>query len=51
MMLNAHHDNDVNDDEAEQTYKGDADKWRKRGTEYTYGIIVKIRILEHCKIR
>ncbi|XP_048756033.2 cytochrome P450 3A6-like [Ostrea edulis] len=31
MMLNAHHDNDVNDDEAEQTYKGDADKWRKRG--------------------
>ena len=31
MMLNAHHDTDINDNEKVQSYEGDPDKWKRRG--------------------
>lgn len=31
MMLNAHNDKDVNDDEAVHQYEKDPEKWKKRG--------------------
>ena len=31
MMLNAHHDTDINDNEKVQSYEEDPDKWKKRG--------------------
>ncbi|VDI46278.1 Hypothetical predicted protein [Mytilus galloprovincialis] len=31
MMLNAHNDKDVNDDEAVHQYEKDPEKWEKRG--------------------
>ena len=31
MMMNAHLDTDVNDNEKVQSYEGDPDKWKRRG--------------------
>ena len=31
MMLNAHRDTDINDNEKVQSYEEDPDKWKKRG--------------------
>jgi hypothetical protein len=52
-MLNAHHDTDVNDNETEQSYKEDADKWKKRGTECKISVVRgrEIITLIHCKTR